>query len=331
MANIAVNHNLTISPSEAANGARKLLNRRGKRLEVIIPAGVKTGTLVKLNGALQITDGYYGDILIQIKVKRRQRAVLATAIISGLFIVTICSVVIGYFAENSGGGTEPEFTTTFIYVNGDICVGGDNQPIELVNYSNAINPTYAQLIAFIKGDTTDSNEYIEEGSGAYICSDFAEDIHNNAEAVGIRAAWVGIDIEGDDEGHALNTFKTTDRGLVYIDCINDDAVAFVEIGKELGFIPVTYAKSLSYSFYEEYMEKGQEFETKLEAHNLEIERYNQEISGKVYTIGSEEEARITTWEYRLVEEEQELERLSRELGESCYEQLGIVKDIHIHW
>lgn len=71
MANITVKRKITISPSEAANGTKKLLTRRGKHIEVTIPAGVKTGTLVKLSGGLQITDGFYGDILIQIKVRGR--------------------------------------------------------------------------------------------------------------------------------------------------------------------------------------------------------------------------------------------------------------------
>jgi len=47
----------------------KDLKRRGKTLRVKIPAGVKTGTKVKLRNARQITDGQPGDIGIVIKVK----------------------------------------------------------------------------------------------------------------------------------------------------------------------------------------------------------------------------------------------------------------------
>jgi DnaJ-class molecular chaperone len=63
-----VRYELTISADEARTGARKVLSRKGKKLEVDIPAAVKTGSVVKLRNALQSTDGRPGDILIRIKV-----------------------------------------------------------------------------------------------------------------------------------------------------------------------------------------------------------------------------------------------------------------------
>lgn len=203
----------------------------------------------------------------------------------------------------------------YIYENGGIHVGGDGKPIELINNPNATNPTYAELVAFIVADSTDTNAYLEGGPRDYVCSDFAEDVHNNAEAAGIRAAWVSIDFEGNDEGHACNAFETTDRVLVYIDCTGGkrgsvyfpaldkyldvspledymkqlktpgyvpelepasyDTIAYIEIGEEYGLIDIAKAKSLSYSFYEEYKQKWQEYESKLETYNREVERYNQ--------------------------------------------------------
>jgi len=355
MSNITVNYKLTISRNEAKNGTKKVLTSRGKRLEVTIPAGVKTGSLVKLSGALQITDGYYGDILIQIKVKKRYRPGIIAAVAIACFFIVI------YFLPNSGGENP-----RYIYENGGINVGGDGQPIELINNPNATNPTYTKLVAFIVADSTDTNNYLEGGPRDYVCSDFAEAVHNNAEAAGIKAAWVGIDFRGGDDGHALNAFETTDRGLVYIDCTGDshgfvylptideyvkmpsldvilnpalvpepvptwDTVVYIETGKEYGRVDIAQAELLSYSFYQEYMRKWQEFETRLEAYNSEVERYNQEISGKVYIEGSTELGRIEAWEARLEEEGQALDKLAKELGEGCYEQLGIVEDIHIHW
>ena len=55
-------YQLTINSSEAKGGAKRILVRKGKQLEVNIPAGVKTGSLIKLNNALQITDGCGGNI-----------------------------------------------------------------------------------------------------------------------------------------------------------------------------------------------------------------------------------------------------------------------------
>ena len=200
----------------------------------------------------------------------------------------------------------------YIYENGAIESGGDGKPIELINNPNATNPTYAELVAFIKADTTDTKGYVDYApedfrpfGEAYVCSDFAEDVHNNAEAAGIRVAWVGICLEGKDKGHALNAFETTDRGLVYIDCTGEDPlsritrhivkteegfsfkkskptswdkVAYVEIGKEYGVIDIAKAGSLSYNFYEEYKQKCENFDHLLSQYNDEIIQFNQEIS-----------------------------------------------------
>ena len=62
-------YEIVISKEQAAKGLEKDLVRKGKKLKVKIPAGVKTGSQVRLRNALQVTDGQPGDILIQIKVK----------------------------------------------------------------------------------------------------------------------------------------------------------------------------------------------------------------------------------------------------------------------
>jgi curved DNA-binding protein len=64
-----VRYELSISQKEALQGAKKILRRRGKRLEVRIPAGVRTGSVVKLSNALQASDGLPGDILIKVIVR----------------------------------------------------------------------------------------------------------------------------------------------------------------------------------------------------------------------------------------------------------------------
>ena len=66
---------------------------------------------------------------------------------------------------------------------------------------------------FLEEDDTDKNLYIDN---VYMCGSYAQDLHNNAEANGIRAAFVAIHFH-EGNPHALNAFKTLDRGLVYID------------------------------------------------------------------------------------------------------------------
>jgi len=119
-------------------------------------------------------------------------------------------------------------------------VSSDVQPpfqgADIVNYETASNPTWAQLLDFLLEDKTDQKAYVP---GVYMCGDFARDVHNNAERAGIRAAYVAIDLPG--AYHALNAFKTTDRGLVFIDCTgleasqpgpsNCDTIVNVRLGK----------------------------------------------------------------------------------------------------
>ncbi|MFW6117874.1 MAG: thioredoxin [Chloroflexota bacterium] len=69
-----VRYEIVITAEEAILGTKKILSRQGKKLEVSVPAGVKTGSIVKLANALQVTDGHPGDILIRIKVKKGEIA-----------------------------------------------------------------------------------------------------------------------------------------------------------------------------------------------------------------------------------------------------------------
>ena len=64
-----IRYELAVSQKEASRGVTKILKRKGKKLEVKIPAGVKTGSVVKLRNARQISDGLPGDILIKVVVK----------------------------------------------------------------------------------------------------------------------------------------------------------------------------------------------------------------------------------------------------------------------
>jgi Tfp pilus assembly protein PilO len=85
--------------------------------------------------------------------------------------------------------------------------------LALIDNSNATDCTWEELVDFLREDDTDKNIYVDN---VYMCGSYAQDLHNNAEAAGIRAAFVAIHFyEGDS--HACNAFKTLDKGLVYID------------------------------------------------------------------------------------------------------------------
>lgn len=202
--------------------------------------------------------------------------------------------------------------------------------INLVRNPNATDPTWQQLQAFLVADSTDKEVY---NLLTFPCGAFAEELCNHAEASGIRAAWVAIDFADGSEGHALNAFLTTDKGLVYIDCTgdniqrytiggnnpaptNNDKVAYVQVGKELGFISLNSNAPLTYQGYEN--EKN-----KIDDYNSDVESYNQYIAGKVFIIGSAEDNYAEAWYQRLNQEKAALQDVRQPDG--------IVSSVEVYW
>ncbi len=134
---------------------------------------------------------------------------------------------------------------SYVFFQGAVMVGADNHYIVLRNNAAARNPSWAELKAFLKSDQTDRRAYV---TGVFTCGDFSEMLHNNAEAAGIRAAIVAVELQpaGIAEGvtnHSLNAFETTDEGLMYIDATSSsqgfyaDKEVNVEVGQE--YLPVS--------------------------------------------------------------------------------------------
>jgi curved DNA-binding protein len=67
----AINYEITITAEQAAKGMEKDLVRKGKQLRVKIPAGIRSGTRIRLRNARLTTDGLPGDIFVKILVKNQ--------------------------------------------------------------------------------------------------------------------------------------------------------------------------------------------------------------------------------------------------------------------
>lgn len=177
-----------------------------------------------------------------------------------------------------------------------------------------------------------------------VCADYAQAIYNDAEAAGIKTAFVAVRFADGSVAHAFNFFETTDRGSVFIDCTAPDLasvpapslfggkiyggstdynkVAYVEVGQPLGFISLNVAGNFGFDYpgYQEWQREKSQFDNDLQTYNNEIGRYG---SGNVIYVPPDVYADLQNKEVRLDQEAQTLG--------GFWENLGIVKSIQIYW
>ena len=209
--------------------------------------------------------------------------------------------------------------------------------LERLEQSALVDISWPELKDFLEQDDTDRLAYVENG---FDCSGFAITLRDSAARCGIRCAYVEIDffVEG---GHALDAFATTDRGLVYVDSIEADQIAYVEIGQPYGLVHLDAVKSeyiacngspdefwgsltytthpdpFSYDYYLDYYRRAQFYEESVVAYNEAVNAYNG---------GSSEwsRSRLTRWL-------ENIEALGEDLGSIFYELGGTVENVEIYW
>lgn len=98
------------------------------------------------------------------------------------------------------------------------------------------DPTYSEMKEFLARDQTNLNEYRNSIFDyfilkRYICTNFARDVKKNAISQGIRCAGVKIWFEKDFDKHAIVAFRTTDRGVIFIEPYTDE-IKEVIIGQD---------------------------------------------------------------------------------------------------
>lgn len=80
--------------------------------------------------------------------------------------------------------------------------------------SQAVNPTYQEVIDFLMWDRTDKLRWVE---GDWMCLDFTTHVHNLAELNGIRCGFVRLNSIDVLDGHVCIAWDTVDEGLIYTD------------------------------------------------------------------------------------------------------------------
>lgn len=209
--------------------------------------------------------------------------------------------------------------------------------LEGIKQSELKNPTWQELKEFLQLDDTDELLYDID---SFDCTGFAITLRDNAQGYGIRCAFVEIGFfEG--EGHALNAFETTDRGLVYVDTTESDKMAYLKMNKPYGTIsldgakieyiacsgdpdefwaPLTYgthADPFSYDYYTDYQRRKEFYQESIAAYNQAADEFNR---------GS------TMWSYsELTAWLENLEALVQDLGSNLFEAGGTVNNIQIYW
>jgi len=142
-----------------------------------------------------------------------------------LLAILLLSLWLAYAYHNDPSGqatvrtevTEPSAVTMENFVSSE-SEGASGQDIVLKN------PTFQELRDFILRDPTSRNEFV---LNKYECRHFTTEVCNNAEAEGLRCAFVLLGFERGQ--HAVVAFDTTDRGLVYIET-QTDARIHPEVG-----------------------------------------------------------------------------------------------------
>ena len=103
----------------------------------------------------------------------------------------------------------------------------DGSPIAKVDNPAAVDVSEAALLSFLSFCETQNKKYI---LGEYVCTNFAQDLHNEAEDQGIRAAIVILGSGG--SRHAFVAFQ-----------VEGGEIVRVEMGE--GFIIITPISSLN--------------------------------------------------------------------------------------
>ena len=92
--------------------------------------------------------------------------------------------------------------------------GSDHKPVRLIDNSYSVDVSYDKVLNFVKYDKTDELRY----NDSFMCAEFATQVHNRAERLGIKAHVVVVKYNNEGPSHMINGFNTTDKGMIFFDC-----------------------------------------------------------------------------------------------------------------
>lgn len=101
----------------------------------------------------------------------------------------------------------------------------DGSRIILSNNPNAVDPTYEELITFLKNEKNIHEGYMDSSKRAQM-------LNGRAEKAGYRCAWVYVQFIGEEEC-ACNAFNTIDKGVIFVDSMSGSAVGISDLTVDL--------------------------------------------------------------------------------------------------
>jgi hypothetical protein len=120
------------------------------------------------------------------------------------------------------------------------------------------HPTLSEVVRFVKGTRISEKLYLPD---EYVCGNFAHDLIKSAEKASLACTLASIEFKGETIGHAVVAFRTTDFGLVFIDCTGGkvpgkpgiyNTIGYIKPGKTYGRLPLEIGRvdPNHYEFYE---------------------------------------------------------------------------------
>jgi cell division protein FtsB len=212
-----------------------------------------------------------------------------------------------------------------------------NTFIEREKQSELYNISWPDLIEVLKRDNTNLLEYKED---VFDCEGFAITLRDRLARYRIRCAYVALGFP-EGAGHALNAFQTTDKGLIFVDEVEHDSIAYVEKGKQYGFICLDgvdedyidcegkpdefwgelvwkkHSNPFSYDYFELNLQRWEFYNQSIDAYNKAVAQYN-------VSVGKWTGVEMDTWRTNLI-------ALKKDLGTCISPPTKTVETIEIYW
>jgi len=101
---------------------------------------------------------------------------------------------------------------------------------ERISRKLIVQPSYAELLNFIREDKTDELKFIEENN-QFVCTDFANTFVRNFREKGFYSCTAILYFsKPPNSSHAIVAVNTTDLGLVYVEPQTDDIIFSLKEG-----------------------------------------------------------------------------------------------------